>query len=200
LKTYDTHIIQHTIPIKYGVKPFQQNIRKYHPYLEPLMYQEMNKLSNAMVRHSSWVANVVPVRKKSREIRLCVDFRNLNGASKKDKYPVPPMEQLLQTIANTKIFSLLDGFSGYNQVLVSENDRLKTTFRTKWGTFAYKRIPFGLIYVGETLQRDMDVSFRGLINKCVVVYLDDIIVYSKNKEDHIQHLIQIFERCRKYGI
>jgi hypothetical protein len=168
------------------------------------MYQELKKLLDAkiifQVRHSMWVANLVPVRKKSGEIRLCVDFRNLNRASDKDNYPVPPMEQLLQTLSGSEIFSLLDGFSGYNQVLVSEEDRLKTTFRTKWGTFTYKHMPFGLINAGVTFQRAMDVAFRGLINRCVVVYLDDVTVYSKNKEDHIQHLTQIFERCRKYSI
>jgi hypothetical protein len=103
-------------------------------------------------------------------------------------------------MSGSEIFSSLDGFLGYNQVLVSEEDLLKTTFRTKWGTFAYKHMPFGLINAGETFQRAMDVTFRELIKKCVVVYFDDVTVYSKNKEDHIQHLIQIFERCRKYGI
>jgi hypothetical protein len=96
------------------------------------MCQELKKLLDAkiifQVRHSAWVANLVPVRKKSGEIRLCVDFRNLNRASKKDNYPVPPMEKLLQTVSGSDIFSLLDGFSGYNQVLVSEEDHLKTTF------------------------------------------------------------------------
>jgi hypothetical protein len=115
------------------------------------MYQELKKLLDAkiifQVRHSTWVANLVPVRKKSGEIHLCVDFRNLNRASEKDNYPVPSMEQLLQTVSGSEIFSLLDGFSGYNQVLVSEEDHLKTTFRTKWGTFAYKRMPFRLINV-----------------------------------------------------
>jgi hypothetical protein len=115
------------------------------------------------------VETFVLVREKSREIRLCVDFWNLNRASEKDNYPVPPMEQLLQTMSGSKIFPLLDGFSGYNQVLVLEEDYLKTTFWTKWGTFAYKHMPFGLINTGETFQRAMDVAFRGLINKCVVV-------------------------------
>jgi hypothetical protein len=78
-------------------------------------------------------------------------------------------------VSGSDIFSLLDGFSGYNQVLVSEEDRLKTTFQTKWGTFTYKHMPFGLINAGETFQRAMDVAFRGLINKCVVVYLDDVM-------------------------
>jgi hypothetical protein len=143
---------------------------------------------------------LVPVRKYSGEICLCVDFRNLNRASEKDNYLVPRMEQLLQTMSSSEIFSLLDGFLGYNQVLVLEDDRLKTTFRTKWGTFSYKCMPFGLINARETFQRAMDIDFRGLIYKCVVVYLDDVTVYSKNNEDHIQHLTHIFERCRKYGI
>jgi hypothetical protein len=168
------------------------------------MYQELKKLLDAniffQVRHSTWVANMVPVRKKSGEIILSVDFRNLNRVSEKDNYPVPPMEKLLQTMSGLEIFSLLDGFSGYNQVLVSEEDRLKTTFRTKWGTFSYKHVPFGLINAGAPFQRAMDVSFRGLINKCLVVYLDNITVYSKNIEEHIQHLTQNFERCRRYNI
>ena len=85
------------------------------------------------------------MRKKSDEIRLCVDFRNLNCASDKDNYPVPPMEQILQVVLGSKLFSLLDGFSSYNQVLVAEQDRLKPTFRTKRGTFSYRIIYFGLI-------------------------------------------------------
>jgi hypothetical protein len=131
---------------------------------------------------------LVPVRKKFGHIRLCVDFRNINRALEKDNYPVPPMEKLLQTMSGSDIFSLLDGFSGYNQVLVLEEYRLKTTLQTKWGTFTYKHMPFGLINVGETFQRAMDIAFRGLIKKCVVFYLDDVAVYSKNREDHIQHL------------
>jgi hypothetical protein len=103
-------------------------------------------------------------------------------------------------MSGSNIFSLLDGFSGYNQIMVSEEYHLKTTFQTKWGTFSYKRMPFGIINAGVTFQRAMDVAFRGPINKCVVFYLDDVTMYSKNKEDHIQHLTHIFERCRKYSI
>ena len=119
-----------------------------HPKLETLIQSEVKKLLDAKiifkVRHSEWVSNLVPVQKKSREIRLCVDFRNLNSASDKDNYLVPPMEQILQMVSGFELFSLLDGFSGYNQVLVVEEDRLKTTFRTKWGTFAYRRFPLDL--------------------------------------------------------
>ena len=134
-----------------------------HPKLEPLIQSEVKKLLDARiifkVRHSEWVSNMVPVRKMSGEIRLCVDFRNLNRASDKDNYPVPPMEKLLQMVSGSELFSSLDGFSGYNQVLVAEEDKLKTTFRTRWGTFTYRRIPFGLINAGDTFHRAMDNSF-----------------------------------------
>eukprot|EP00253_Pinus_taeda_P016169 PITA_16169 len=96
--------------------------------------------------------------------------------------------------------SFLDGFSGYNQVLVHPDDQLKTTFRTKWGTYAYQKMPFGLINAGATFQRAMDTAFRGLINRTVVVYLDDITVFSKERSNHLHDLNQIFQRCKRYGI
>ena len=91
-------------------------------------------------------------------------------------------------VSGYELFSLLDGFFDYNQVLVAEEDRLKNTFRTKWGTFAYRRMPFGLINVGETFQRAMDINFRSLIGCSVVVYLDDVTLFSKKKEEHAFHL------------
>jgi hypothetical protein len=91
------------------------------------------------------------------------------------------MEQILQQVSGSKILSLLDGLSGYNQVLMSPPDQLKTTFRTPWGTYAYKKMPFGIINAGATFQRAMDIAFRGLINQSVVIYLYDITVFLKNK-------------------
>jgi hypothetical protein len=98
------------------------------------------------------------------------------------------MEQILQQVFGSERLSLLDGFSGYNQVLMSPSDQLKTTFCTPWGTYAYRKMPFGLINVGATFQRAMDISFRGLINHSIAVYLDDVTFYSKNKDDHLAHL------------
>ena len=98
-------------------------------------------------------------------------------------------------VSGFEMFSLLDGFSGYNQVLVVEEDRLKTTFRTKWGTFAYRRIPFRLINAGATFQRAMDIAFRILIGRSVVVYLYDVTIFSKKTEEHAFHLKLIFEHC-----
>ena len=175
-----------------------------HPSLEPLVKKELNKMLDAKiifpVRHTRWVANLVLVRKKNGDIRLCIDFRNLNKASQKDNYHVPSMEHILQCISGSEMLSLLDGFSGYNQALVSSGDQRKTTFNTKWGTYAYHKMPFGLINAGATFQRAMDITFGGLINRSVVVYMDDITVISYHRRDHIYHLRQIFERCQRCGI
>ena len=103
-------------------------------------------------------------------------------------------------VLGSKLFSLLDGFSGYNQVLVAEQDRLETTFRKKWGTFSYRRMPFGLINALATFQRAMDIAFWGLIGHSVVVYLDDVTIFSKKREEHPYHLKQSFECFQKYGI
>ena len=108
--------MQHIIPIKHESKCFQQKLRKYHPSLEPTIKKELNKLLAARIifpiRHTQWVANLVPVRKKNRDIRLCVYFINLNKSCEKDNYPVPPMEQIIQKVSGSEILSLLDGFSG----------------------------------------------------------------------------------------
>eukprot|EP00253_Pinus_taeda_P010355 PITA_10355 len=96
--------------------------------------------------------------------------------------------------------SFLDGFLGYNQILVHPDDQLKTTFRTKWGTYAYQKMPFGLINAGATFHRAMDIDFKGLINRTVVVYLDAITLFSRERSNHLQDLNQIFQRCKKYGI
>ena len=112
-----------------------------------------------------------------------------------DNYLVPSMEQILQSVSEYSLLSLLDGFSRYNQVLVAKEYRLKTTFRMKWGTYAYNKMPFRLIKARETFQEAMDISFNGLINKSMVVYLYDITVYSKKREDHVPHMKAIFEGC-----
>jgi len=143
---------------------------------------------------------MVPIRKKNEDIRICIDFRNLNKAYQKDNFPLPPMEQILQAVTGSELMSFFDGCSGYNHVLVHLDDQLKTTFRTKWGTYAYQKMPFGLINAGATFQRAMDIAFKGLVNKSVVIYLDDITVYSKKRGNHLRDLKKIFQRFQRYGI
>ena len=98
------------------------------------------------------------------------------------------------------MMSMLDGFSGYNQVLLKREDQLKTAFTTPWGTFMYLRMPFGLMNAGATFQREMDYAFRDLIQKIIEIYQDDLTVVSKERKDHLSHLRTVFERCREYGI
>ena len=103
------------------------------------MEKELQKMLEvgiiAPTRHSSWCSNLVVVRKKNGSIRICIDFRNLNTSCLKDNYPFPDIETLLQRVTGSRMMSMLDGFSGYNQVLVNKEDQHKTTLTTPWGTY-----------------------------------------------------------------
>jgi len=149
--------------MKPQANPFQQKFREMHPKLELQVKVELNKPLESKIiflgRNTQCISNMFPMRKKNGDIRLCVDFINLNKASEKYNYHVPPMEQILQCVWGSKMLSLLDGFLGYNQVLVSHDDQFKTTFQTKWGTYAYKKMSFIVINVGKIFQRDMEIDF-----------------------------------------
>jgi hypothetical protein len=204
LKAYREDVIQHAIPLKEGTKPFKKKLRKMNLKVSPQVQKELQKMVEAgiikPIRYSSWVSNLVIVRKKTGDIKICVDFRNLNQASLKDNYPLPNMEYLLQRVTGAEMMSMLDGFSGYNQVLMKEDDQLKTSFTTPWGTYKYLRMPFGLTNTGATFQHAMDYAFRDLIGKLIEIYQDDLTAISKKRGQHIQHLRTIFQRCREYGI
>jgi hypothetical protein len=146
------------------------------------------------------VANLVPVRKKSGDICLYVDFRNLNKCSLKDNYPLPKMDHILQRVVGAHIISLLDVYFGYNQIAICEEDKEKTTFTTPWGTFMYDKMPFGLMNAGATFHRAMEISFVVEKDKFMVIYLDDITIFSKTDDEHLQHLEQVFKKWRRYGI
>jgi hypothetical protein len=118
--------------LKDDTKPFRLKLRKINPMLLPIMEKEVKKLLDAQIiiplRYSEWIANIVLVRKKNGEIRLCFDFRNLNRCSRKDNYPLPKMEHILQRVTCSTRMSMIDGLSGYNQISVLPEDREKTTF------------------------------------------------------------------------
>jgi hypothetical protein len=142
---------------------------------------ELEKLKKARIiypiRNPDWISNPVIVRKKTREIRMCVDFRDLNIESIKYDFSLPNMEFLLQQVTGSACMSILDGFSRYSQVLVAEEDRENKTFITPWDTYAYARIPFGLKNARATFQRVVDHAFSGLIGKSMEDYQHDLIVY-----------------------
>eukprot|EP00253_Pinus_taeda_P022496 PITA_22496 len=110
------------------------------------------------------------------------------------------MDHILQRLVGSSRISLLDGFSGYNQILVQLEDQAKTKFTTPWGTFMYLNTPFGLMNAGATFQRDMDIDFSKEIHDFLAVYQDDIIVFSKSGNEHLDHLRRVFIKCRKFGI
>ena len=123
----------------------------------------------------------------------------MNKACPKDNYPTSFIDQILDNCASDEIFSFMDGFSSYNQIQIKPEDHHKTTFICPWGTFAYKKMPFGLKNVGATFQRAMSYAFHD-IKKIIEAYLDDLAAHSKKRADHPAHLRAIFDRCQKYKI
>jgi len=143
------------------------------------------------------------MRKKTGEIRLCIDFRNLNKVSLKDNYSLPKMDHILQRVVGASCMSLLDGYFGYNQILVHEDDRDKTKFTTPWGTFDYAKMSFGLKNAGATFQHAMDITFSNEKDVFLVVYLDDLTIFSNLDEEHLYHLkkkISIAENMEYHSI
>jgi len=104
------------------------------------------------LKYFEWVDNLVLVRKKNGEIGLCVDFKNLNRSSLKDNYPLPKMDHVLEKVVGANRMSMIDGFSGYNQIAIHKDDKEKTAFTTPCGTFMYYKMPFGLMNAGATFQ------------------------------------------------
>jgi len=204
LKTYDTNIIRHTIPIKPNQKPFRQKLRRINPKLLPSIEKEVNRLYKSgiimPIIFSDWISNLVPIQNKTGEICLCIEFRNLNKVSLKDNYPLPKMDHVLQRVVGASRMPLLDGYSRYNQVSVHEDDREKTTFTTPWGTFHYAKVPFGLKNAGATFHHAMDLDFANEKDIFLVMYLDDLILFFKSDEEHMHHLKTVFQKCRKYGL
>ena len=153
-----------------------------------------------MTKYLQWLANIVPIPKKDGKVRMCVDYRDLNKASAKEYFPLPHIDMLVDSTAKFKVFSFIDGFSGYNQIKMAPEDMEKTSFITPWGTFFYKVMPFGLKNAGATYQRAMTTLFHDMIHKEIEVYVDDMIAKSRTEEEHVEHISKLFQRLRKYKL
>ncbi|CAF0956113.1 unnamed protein product, partial [Brachionus calyciflorus] len=153
-------------------------------------------LDSNVIQHSKspWASPVVLVGKKDGSIRFCVDYRALNKVTKRDVYPLPRVDDSLNSFGKTTIFSVLDLISGYWQIPMVEEDREKTAFISHCGLYEFLAMPFGLTNAPATFQRYMDAAFGGLKWLCCLVYLDDVIVFSKDFEDHIKHLSSNYAR------
>ncbi|WJZ81167.1 hypothetical protein VitviT2T_001021 [Vitis vinifera] len=152
----------------------------------------------SVVEYPEWLANVVPVPKKDGKVRVCVDFRDLNKASPKDDFPLPHIDMLVDSMAGHSMLSFMDGFSGYSQILMAPEDMEKMSFITEWGTYCYRVMPFGLKNTRATCQRAATTLFHDMMHRDVEVYVDDLIVKSRDRSDHLAALERFFERIRQF--
>nr|XP_009770933.1 PREDICTED: uncharacterized protein LOC104221565 [Nicotiana sylvestris] len=140
------------------------------------------------------------VKKKNGNWRMCMEFTDLNKACLKDSFPLPHIDQLIDATAGHELLSFIDAYSGYNQILMEEEDQEKSTFITHQGTYCYKVMPFGLKNAGAAYQRLVTKMFKDQLGKSMEVYIDNMLVNSKRKEDHIDQLKEDIDILRQYGM
>ncbi|KAL3699620.1 hypothetical protein R1sor_017642 [Riccia sorocarpa] len=190
----------HRIDIKSGAVPVRQRQYRLNDKYSLLVKENLDSLLSAgfiyPVLSSEWVSPIVVVPKKKTGKIQGQDFRRLNEVTLKDHHPLPFTDVILDQVAGHECYSFLDGFSGYNQVFLREEDCQKTTFTTDWGTFAYRVMPFGLTNVPATFQRMMTTIFRDYLRKFIEVFLDNFCVYS-SKATHQEKLKLTFDKCRE---
>ena len=193
--------IHHSIPLIPGAQVPQR--RSYR--LSPREFQEAQRqiselMSLGLIQPSSspFCSPVLFVPKKDSDVlRMVIDYRALNRITVPNKYPLPRIDDLLDRLQGAKYFSSLDLMSGYHQIRIDDSDVPKTAFRTPQGLFEFKVLSFGLTNAPATFQGVMNHIFSKLLNRCVIVYLDDILVFSKSAEEHEQHLREVFDVLKK---
>ncbi|WJZ92665.1 hypothetical protein VitviT2T_011649 [Vitis vinifera] len=200
----DPSIVQHRLPLLPHARPVKQKLRRLHPRWSLQVKEEIQKQLSvgflSVVEYPEWLANVVPVPKKDGKVRVCVDFRDLNKASPKDDFPLPHIDMLVDSTAGHSMLSFMDGFSGYSQILMAPEDMEKTSFIIEWGTYCYRVMPFRLKNAGATYQRAATTLFHDMMHRDVEVYVDDMIVKSRGRLDHLAALERFFERIRLFRL
>jgi hypothetical protein len=159
-------------------------------------------LTNGFIRSatSAHAAPVLFVRKKDGSLRLCVDFRGLNKITKKDRYPLPLISDLLDSPGRAKVYTKIDLRHAYHLVRIAPGDEWKTSFRTRYGSYEWLVMPFGLTNAPAAFQRFVNTIFADLLDVCVVVYLDDILIYSEDMASHKNHVKEVLRRLRENGL
>lgn len=159
-------------------------------------------LENSVVSESAspWAAPIVLVKKKDGSWRFCVDYRKLNALTHKDAYPLPRIEEALTGLKSAQYYSTLDLASGYWQVEMHPRDKEKTAFTTPFGLYEFNRMPFGLCNAPATFQRLMQRCLGNLVNDSLLIYLDDVIVFSPDFHSHLRHLEEVFQCLYNHGL
>ncbi|MCO5591571.1 hypothetical protein L7F22_045558 [Adiantum nelumboides] len=195
-------IVQHQIELKPESQPRAQKLRRLGVVKEEALLKEVRKLLSAgfiyPVDNSEWVSPVVVTPKKNGKWRVCVDYRPLNEATKRDHFPLPFQDEILNEVAGHEKYTVCDGYSGYFQIRIAEEDQKKTTFITPWGCYAFWVMPFGLTNAPATFQRFMNHVFQAFFGKSIRVYIDDFCIYS-SKALHVQKVEEGLQRLNGFG-
>ncbi|RVX03601.1 Retrovirus-related Pol polyprotein from transposon 17.6 [Vitis vinifera] len=217
LKGISPLVCTHHIYMEDDAKPVRQPQRRLNPHMQEVVRSEVLKLLQAGIIYpisdSLWVSPTQVVPKKSgitviqnekgEEVstrptsgwRVCIDYRRLNSVTRKDHFPLPFMDQVLERVSGHPFYCFLDGYSGYFQIEIDLEDQEKTTFTCPFGTFAYRRMPFGLCNAPATFQRCMLSIFSDMVERIMEVFMDDITVYGSSYEECLMHLEAVLHRC-----
>nr|ABA97049.1 retrotransposon protein, putative, Ty3-gypsy subclass [Oryza sativa Japonica Group] len=195
-------VIEHSLHVKEDAKPIKQRLRRFAQDRKDAIKEELTKLLAAgfikEVLHPDWLANLVLVRKKTGQWRMCVDYIDLNKSCPKDPFVLPRIDQVVDSTAGYELLSFLDCYSGYHQIRLKEYDCLKTSFITPFGAYCYITMPFGLKNAGATYQRMIQRCFSTQIGRNVEAYVDDVVVKTKQKDDLITDLEETFASIRAF--
>ncbi|KAK0598401.1 hypothetical protein LWI29_034306 [Acer saccharum] len=198
----DTKVISHYLSVNPEFWPVVQKRRLFNPERSIAIKKEVEKLLSAgsirEVRYPEWVANVVLVKKKNNQWRMCVDFTDLNKACQKDSFPLPRIDQLVDATAGHELLSFMDAYSGYNQIRMNNADEEKTAFTMDQGLYCYKVMPFALKNAEAIYQRLVNRIFARQIRRNMEVYVDDMLTKSVTAVKHSEDLKETFDVLRRY--
>ena len=196
------NIVYHTIDTGDNPPIRQRARRAPYAFRGESDKQIADMLDQGIIRTSTspWVSPIVLVRKKSGEIRFCVDYRKLNQITRHDAHPLPRVDDLLDSVGSAKYFTTLDLKSGYWQIPIHPDDREKTAFVTESGLYEFNRMPFGLRTAPATFQRAMALVLAGLTYSICLCYLDDIIIFSHTITEHCVRLKSVLSRFHQYNL
>ncbi|GJP77650.1 hypothetical protein CLOP_g8005 [Closterium sp. NIES-67] len=198
LPPYRTH--QHKIVEEPGSKPtFRAPYRLSPTELTDMKKQIEYLRAKGLIQPSTspYGSSVLFTPKPDRSLCMCIDYRALNKQTIKNKYPIPRIDDLVDQLRGATVFSKLDLRSGYWQIRMADNSIHKTAFRTRYGSYEYLVMPFGLTNAPAMFQAEMNYILRPLLDECMVVYLDDILIYSRDMKQHVEHLRHVFEILRR---
>lgn len=192
--------IEHRIDLEIGAKPVSKGVYRMSTLeLDELKKQLDKLLESGFIRpsESPWGSPILFTPKKDGGFRLCIDYRALNAMTTKNTYPLPHLDDLFNQTQGSTYFSKIDLHSGYHQIRMRDSDIEKTAFRTRYGLFEFLVLPFGLTNAPATFMHLMNNTFKPLLDKSVIVFLDDILIYSKTKSDHVKHVKEVLDILRR---